>query len=109
MVPVDELLQRLAPGRIGRPLRVLGRVTDGNRLAQEQLLRNAQQPLGFSGGAVGRVSSRSTNLRSWEMSTWCLAPKIAPIGGVALTLPCLQQERSNRCTSSVRWSGSLRP
>jgi hypothetical protein len=49
---MDELLEWLSTGWIGRPLKVLGRIAERNRLAQHKLLRYAEHALSLSRGGL---------------------------------------------------------
>ena len=48
MFPVDELREWLSTGWIGSPLKVLCRIAERNRLAQQKLLRYAEHALSLS-------------------------------------------------------------
>ena len=63
---MDELLERLSTGWIGRSLQVLGWIAERNRLAQHKLLRYAEHALGLSRGGprvrgTGEVANRRAN------------------------------------------------
>ena len=67
---MDKLLEWLSTGGIGRPLKVLGWISQRNRLAQHKLFWDAEHALGLSRGGprvrgTREVADRRTNtLRS---------------------------------------------
>ncbi len=67
---MDKLLEWLSTGWIGRPLKVLGWISQRNRLAQHNLLRYAEHALGLGRGGprvtgAGEVTNgRANALRS---------------------------------------------
>src|SRR5258708_2437723 len=62
---MDKLLEWLSTGWIGRPLKVLGWISQRNRLAQHKLLRYAEHGLGLGrGGPRVTGAGEVTNVRA---------------------------------------------
>ena len=62
---MDKLLEWPSTGWIGRPLKVLGWISQRNRLAQDKLLRYAEHALGLGRGGPRVTGTREvTNRRA---------------------------------------------
>src|SRR5579859_7420387 len=67
---MHKLLEWLPTGWIGRPLKVLGWISQRNRLAQHKLLRYAEHAFGLGRGGPRDTGTREvTNCRAYALGS----------------------------------------